>query len=94
VSNPTLAAATSATIVLTAVAFATFAARMTGWEGPVQQRAGFHCPADSMSQRVRLLSALMEQASSSSPTNGGGGSSGSISTIARSPTMHLACHHP
>jgi hypothetical protein len=43
VRDPTLAATISAAIIVT-----TFATRTTGREGPVQQRAGFQCLADSL----------------------------------------------
>jgi hypothetical protein len=43
VRNPTSAATIGATIIVAA-----FAARPTGREGPVQQRAGFQCLADSL----------------------------------------------
>ncbi len=48
VRDPTSAANVGATILVAA-----FAARATSREGPVQQCAGFQCPADSLRQRGR-----------------------------------------
>jgi hypothetical protein len=48
VRDPTLAATVGAAIIVTA-----FAACATGREGPVQRRAGFQRPADSLRQRGR-----------------------------------------
>jgi hypothetical protein len=54
VRDPTLAGTTSATIIVAA-----FAARVTGWEGPVKQRMGFQRPADSLRRHGGLLLAFV-----------------------------------
>ena len=41
----------SVAIVVTAVAFAVFASCTTGWDGLVQQHAGFQCPVDGVRQQ-------------------------------------------
>jgi hypothetical protein len=70
VRDPTLAAIAGATIIVAA-----FAARSIGREGPVQQRAGFQRPTDSLRQHGGAAVDICVANSSSSPTNSSGGGS-------------------